>query len=487
MKLSTRRHWLAVAVLILVAAGMACVSALEGSHEQSASIDKVQMWLAEIGADQTVQANFVAHEVNVEALLVLSRQQLEELGLTQLGRQARLMAKAKQEQEVQKRHGVASIRTNSYGDRTDKGGIQFCTKDEGSAEVGVKAVLSADGRFGIGVEGEPEAKLHVAGDAIFAAGHCDRIHAQYINASADVLVQERSVMGALEELRAADSAGERRLAEEVGAVNSSLTIQLSKSLKELQGEIVRKNEAEIAHLRAQLEVFTHAIANLTGEMSKKDEQIGNLSHRLQDEIGVRDQQIASLMRNLSEFQGKKNLFQGSVRMGENILNLWVSNLPVKKTWRSEQDEGIWSDGCSSQNDEGYYEHCGYAEGYLHLRTNLQCGGTPHGKYHFVFKGHILRTGPAFHCEAVGLVQNGIYFSSFPLLESSVCHHGNLLLHAYCGESSNDLVFRLEDPADNVNRWHSSNIVIDWVGHKGNPFTDLVMIKEAAHSPLGDIW
>ena len=48
-----------------------------------------------MGIDQAVQANFVVHEVNEEALLVLSRQQMEELGLTQLGWQARLKAKAK--------------------------------------------------------------------------------------------------------------------------------------------------------------------------------------------------------------------------------------------------------------------------------------------------------------------------------------------------------------------------------------------------------
>ena len=78
---------------------------------------------------------------------------------------------------MKKRHGVASIRTNTYGDSTDKGGIQFCTKDEGSTEVGVKAVLSADVNFGIGVEGEPAAKLHVEGDAIFRTGQCEDIHA----------------------------------------------------------------------------------------------------------------------------------------------------------------------------------------------------------------------------------------------------------------------------------------------------------------------
>ena len=114
------RHCLVVAVLMMAAACPTSATASEPSEEQSASIDKVQSWLTEIGVDGNVKTNFMAHDVNVEALLVLNRGQLDELGVTQLGRQARLMAKAKQEQEVQKRHGVASILTETYGDSTDK-------------------------------------------------------------------------------------------------------------------------------------------------------------------------------------------------------------------------------------------------------------------------------------------------------------------------------------------------------------------------------
>ena len=95
--------------------------------------------------------------------------------------------------------------SSSWHELRAKGGLQFCTKDEGSADVDVKAVLSSDGRFGIGVEGEPAAKLHVEGDAIFRTGQCEDIHAQRINASVDVLVQERSVREDLEALRQADA------------------------------------------------------------------------------------------------------------------------------------------------------------------------------------------------------------------------------------------------------------------------------------------
>jgi hypothetical protein len=137
------------------------------------------MWLADLGVDKGARVEFSRQEVDVVTLTLSGRDDLKRWGLTPKGDQIKLLVKAKQEQErlneVKKRHGVDSIRTNTYGDGTDKGGIQFCTKDTGS-EIGVKAVLSADGRFGIGVEGEPEAKLHVKGDAIFDTGHCDRIH-----------------------------------------------------------------------------------------------------------------------------------------------------------------------------------------------------------------------------------------------------------------------------------------------------------------------
>ena len=256
--LQERKQSIIFAILILAAAGLPNASEA-ASEDLSASMDKVQTWLKELGVDETVQKQFIANEVDVGALLLFNRGQLDELGVTQLGRQAKLMAKAKQEQEVHKRHGVASIRTNTYGDSTNKGGIQFCTKDEGSAEVGVKAVLSAEGRFGIGVKGEPEAKLHVKGDAIFAAGHCDRIHAQLINASVDVQVQKRSLRESLEkldaadeELRAADTAGAMRLQEEVGVVNSSFS-------KQLEAAIAAKDQ-QIARLSA---VLDEHIVNLT--------------------------------------------------------------------------------------------------------------------------------------------------------------------------------------------------------------------------------
>ena len=164
---------------LLTAAGILAlfsVCAVAVPSQPLSSLDKVQRWLVELGVDESVRENFRQQDVDVDALIVLSREQLSELGLTKLGQQAKLLAKAREEQEVQKRHKVASIRTNTYGDSRDKGGLQFCTKDEGSADVDVKAVLSSDGRFGIGVEGEPAAKLHVEGDAIFRTGQLSLIH-----------------------------------------------------------------------------------------------------------------------------------------------------------------------------------------------------------------------------------------------------------------------------------------------------------------------
>ena len=117
--LQERKQSIIFAILILAAAGLPNASEA-ASEDLSASMDKVQTWLKELGVDETVQKQFIANEVDVGALLLFNRGQLDELGVTQLGRQARLMAKAKQEQEVQKRHGVASILTETYGDSTDK-------------------------------------------------------------------------------------------------------------------------------------------------------------------------------------------------------------------------------------------------------------------------------------------------------------------------------------------------------------------------------
>ena len=272
--ISTSRRLFAIALLIALTTDVVHVSS--SAIQELSSVDKVQRWLVELGVDEAVRANFVEQEVDVEALVLCTGEQLSKLGVSKLGKQLKLMAKAKQEQEVQRRHGVASIRTNTYGDSTNKGGIQFCTKDEGSAEVGVKAVLSAEGRFGIGVEGEPEAKLHVKGDAIFDAGHCDRIHAQdihaqYINASSDVMVQDQSVRKTFEKLE-----------EKVGVVNSSLTRQF---MQRLATEIATK-DSQINSLSAALDEH---VANLTlslkevrSDMAKKDEQIANLTAEVRD-------------------------------------------------------------------------------------------------------------------------------------------------------------------------------------------------------------
>ena len=124
------QHTISIAVLILAASGVVQISAAAASQELN-SIDKVQRWLVELGVDQSVRDNFMQNDVDVEALALSSRSDLAEWGLTAGGQQLKLLAKAKQEQEVKKRHGVASIRTNTYGDSTDKGGIQFCTKRRG--------------------------------------------------------------------------------------------------------------------------------------------------------------------------------------------------------------------------------------------------------------------------------------------------------------------------------------------------------------------
>ena len=161
-------------------------------------------------------------------------------------------------------------------DSTDKGGIQFCTKGEGSTEVGVKAVLSADGNFGIGVEGEPQARLHVAGDAIFQNGHCKSVNTNYINASVDVMVQGRSVRGDLEQLRKANATVVRRLEEEVknkerqlanltAVMDESFSVayaEMQKKFKELRDKMLEMNVSNALMFK-----------NLHEEILKRDERL----------------------------------------------------------------------------------------------------------------------------------------------------------------------------------------------------------------------
>ena len=271
------QHTISIAVLIVAASGVVQISAAAASQELN-SIDQVQRWLVELGVDQSVRDNFKQNDVDVKTLTLSTRDDLKRWGLTSEGKQIKLLAEAKQEQEVKKQHGVASIRTKTYGDSTNKGGIQFCTKSDSNNEVGVKAVLSADGNFGIGVEGEPQARLHVAGDAIFENGHCKNVSAYYINASVDVMVQERSVRGDLEQLRKANATVSRRLEEEVGAVNSTFS-------KLLVAEIATKDR-QIASLRAVLDEhvgnLSSSLMELRAEMVKKDKQIADLAAGMED-------------------------------------------------------------------------------------------------------------------------------------------------------------------------------------------------------------
>ena len=97
-----RRDTISLAVLILAAVGFVQLRAAAASQDPS-SIDKVQRWLEELGVEQSVRDNFKHHDVDVLTLTMSSRADLVELGLALIGKQIKLLAKAKQEQEVQKR------------------------------------------------------------------------------------------------------------------------------------------------------------------------------------------------------------------------------------------------------------------------------------------------------------------------------------------------------------------------------------------------
>ena len=92
------QHIISIAVLILAASGVVQISAAAASHELN-SIDKVQRWLVELGVDESVRDNFVQHDVDVEALALSSKSDFAEWGLVARGKQLKLLAKAKLEQE----------------------------------------------------------------------------------------------------------------------------------------------------------------------------------------------------------------------------------------------------------------------------------------------------------------------------------------------------------------------------------------------------
>ena len=91
------------------------------------------------------------------------------------------------------------------------------------------------------------------------------------------MVQDRSVLGALEELRVADASGAQRLDEEIGAVNTSFS-------KQLETEIATK-DGQIANLRSeigeQIANLPSSLTELRAEVVKKDQQIANLTADLE--------------------------------------------------------------------------------------------------------------------------------------------------------------------------------------------------------------
>jgi hypothetical protein len=98
---------------------------------------------------------------------------------------------------------------------------------------------------------------------------------------------------------------------------------------------------------------------------------------------------------LAEFKSK-GTFDGPLRVGNRILNLTV--------WGESagEDQANFRQAVPSHSENGWYESCGFAIGYLHMKTDLLCSGAEaNDMYHLVFRGHLCRAGLAFHCEAAG--------------------------------------------------------------------------------------
>ena len=103
-------------------------------------------------------------------------------------------------------------------------------------------------------------------------------------------------------------------------------------------------------------------------------------------------------------------------------------------------------------------------------------------FHFRASGYLLTNAEAFECHAVGYLSgsSGIsakssYCSGTPVASTTHGVHGNVELYPYCGVASNKLVLRLEDPNNSINRWHASDVTLDFVAG------DLGYMQSAADS------
>ena len=263
--------------------------------------------------------------------------------------------------------------------------------------------------------------------------------------------------------------------------------RLEVQLKSLRDELQVLRKEELALLKTQFEDLrrnlTDGKGNLIDEKSspEKDElarQLANLTAVMQGKMAKKDElvllktQLEDLRRNLTDGKGNlideksskenKTILDGPVRMGNRILNLWTTSLPVTG---------------------------GYATGYLHIRTNMVCGKAGvHDMYNFRLTGHLFRSNRGFQCQAFGYVSPSGYINTIGLAHKAEwCNtdqNPHISLQVYCAPNSKDLVLKLADSNVAWHRWHASGLAIDFMGNP-SPYmartANYIRILDAEHN------
>ena len=196
-----------------------------------------------------------------------------------------------------------------------------------------------------------------------------------------------------------------------------------------------------------------------------------------------------------------------LRVGNRILDLWSEDLPVPKMLasidgdplgRCTKENGVWQ----YKRSDGSFGKCGYAAGALHMQTSLPCSTEAAAEYadvvsymwHFKLTGHNFHGREWYECHGVGYMQSlsaGISsHSSAECLGSSATRQGgNVQLSQYCGPSSGLLVLKLDD-SDPPERWHASDLLIDFICGKSNycqTAANAVSVLDAQHNDADQVY
>lgn len=207
-------------------------------------------------------------------------------------------------------------------------------------------------------------------------------------------------------------------------------------------------------------------------------------------------QNATIQQQQTTIQGLTDMLTpypvfSKLRVGNQIFGLYQTSLPVQKIQRTLDTRCTpGPNGTAVQFPFGSSvggRACGYADTpYLSLETNYLCGSNmTNDMYHLHFEGHIFRDSESFSCQAVGYLYGarGHTFAQtncnddFPTTSNLT-----MQLTSYCAPQSGNLVFRFFDPNWAADRWHASDLLVNYVGGGGSYIgrgADTLQIIDAA--------